>query len=63
MFGIEATVRFQRFTFGHSTAAQNTNVGGAIDVALVTERGFEWKKKKDLEVRSQFTEEGGNDTV
>jgi hypothetical protein len=58
MFGIEATIRFQRFTFGHSTATQNTNVGGAIDVAIVTERGFEWKKKKDLAVRSQFSEDG-----
>ncbi len=55
MFGIEATMKFQRFTLGHDNAAQNTNVGGAIDVATITAYGFEWKKKKDLEVRSQFS--------
>jgi hypothetical protein len=59
VFMIEVTMKMQRFTFSRtSEAAESANVGGAIDVAKVTSRGFDWIQQKSLEVVAQISADG-----
>jgi hypothetical protein len=56
VFMIEVTMKMQRFTFSRTAvAAESANVGGAIDVAGITPRGFDWIQQKSLEVLGQIS--------
>ncbi len=58
-FSVASTIRMQRFAWGTvgKPDSDGNTVGGAIDIAVVTEDGFTWAKRKELHTEAQFVEQ------